>query len=246
MTDRREDTGRFTLPKKPLSDEPGFVDGIPVEELVRMTREFTARITNEDRQRLTVELNEAGRNIQTGVPYLLQQFFRGKVDLDVELSKRFPGSPLVTPSAFFPPPGKRARYGNAQFLGQDGAAGVQFEMINNELEVSFLLGGMISVRFMITALPDTHKIKFLDLMRRPSGIALLWTRERWERDFLIFVVRDRYARLFAFSPGRFDAACRLTPDGTDQLMEWLTGFWGSESAPTEPRPDEGSAPSVSW
>lgn len=246
MTDRRDDTGRFTLPKKPLSDEPGFVDGIPVEELVRLTREFTARITNEDRQRLTVELNEAGRSIQTSAPFLLQQFFRGKVDLDVELSKRFPGSPLVTPTTFVPEPGKRARYGIAQFIGQDGAAGLQFELINNELEVSFLLGGMISVRFMITGLPDNHKVKFLDLIRRPSGITLLWTRERWERDYLIFVVRERYTRLFAFSPGRFDAACRLTPDATDQLVEWLAGFWGSESAPSETRPDEGSTSSVSW
>ena len=46
-------------------------------------------------------------------------------------------------------------------------------------------------------------------MHRDNGIAFLWTRERWERDYLIFVVRDRFARLYAFGPGRFDAACRL-------------------------------------
>src|SRR5437868_8579460 len=87
-------------PPKPkgLADQPGFVDGIPVEELVRMTREFTARITNEDRQRLALELSESGhqRSIQSSAPFLLQQFFTGRIDLDVELARRYPSSPLLS------------------------------------------------------------------------------------------------------------------------------------------------------
>src|SRR5688572_4335837 len=95
---------RPTIPRRPKAngDEPGFVDGIPVEELVRLTREFTARITNEDRQRLALEVTESGKSLQTGLPFLLQQFFKGKIDLDVELGKRFPSSPLVSSVSFLP------------------------------------------------------------------------------------------------------------------------------------------------
>src|SRR5579859_3658778 len=95
----------------PLGDEPGFVDGIPVEELVRMTREFTSRIVNEDRQRLTMELNEGGRSIQSSAPFFLQQFFTGKIDLDIELVRRFPGAPLLSTSNFTPAPGIHAKHG---------------------------------------------------------------------------------------------------------------------------------------
>src|SRR5256885_16602647 len=109
--------------KTPLTDQPGFVDGIPVEELVRMTRAFTARITNEDRQRLALELSESGhqRSIQSSAPFLLQQFFTGRVDLDVELARRYPSSPLLSSTSFTPEPGKRARHGFAQFMSQDNA-----------------------------------------------------------------------------------------------------------------------------
>src|SRR3954465_5440423 len=94
---------------RPATDQPGYVDGIPVEDLVRLTREFTARITNEDRQRLTLELNETGhqRSIQTSAPFLLQQFFAGRIALDVELARRYPASPLLSSSSFTPEPGKR-------------------------------------------------------------------------------------------------------------------------------------------
>src|SRR5512135_2214349 len=101
---------------RPLGDEPGFVDGIPVEELVRLTREFTARITNEDRQRVALELTESGhqRSIQSSAPYLLQQFFTGRVDLDLELARRYPSPPLLSSASFSPEPGTHARYGLAQ------------------------------------------------------------------------------------------------------------------------------------
>src|SRR5713226_3726467 len=105
---------------RPTTDEPGFVDGIPVEELVRLTREFTARITNEDRQRLALELNESGhqRTVQSSAPFLLQQFFTGKIDLDVELARRYPSAPLLSSASFTPEPGKRDRYGFVLFSSQ--------------------------------------------------------------------------------------------------------------------------------
>ncbi len=223
---------------RPATDQPGYVDGIPVEELVRMTREFTARITNEDRQRLTMELSETGhqRTIQTSAPFLLQQFFTGRVDLDVELARRYPASPLLSSPSFTPEPGTRTRHGYAQFMGQDNAAAMTVELRDSgAIEVSFLLQSMIAIRFNLSAITDVHRKRFLELMRRPNGIAFLWTRERWENDYLIFVVREHFARVYAFGPGRYDAACRLTPDCVEQLMAWLAAFW---SAGEEPPPQE--------
>ncbi len=252
MTDRH-DVPNSTAPgsptagkPRPLGDEPGFVDGIPVEELVRLTREFTARITNEDRQRLAVELTESGHqwSIQTSAPYLLQQFFTGRVDLDVELGKRYPSPPLLGSASFTPEPGTHARYGFAQFNGQDNAASLMIEMhrLPDTLELAFLLQGMIAVRFKLGVIADTPRKRFVELMRRQNGIAFLWTRERWESDYLIFVVREHFARLYAFAPGRFDAACRLTPEGIGQLVTWIEGFWESG----DETPEEPSSATLSW
>lgn len=221
-------------------DEPGFVDGIPVEELVRLTREFTARITNEDRQHLAAELNESGHQhlIQSSAPHLLQQFFTGRVDLDVELARRYPASPLLSSAQFSPEPGKRARYGFAQFSGQDGAASLSIEAhgTSGALNISFLLHNMIGVRFVIGATAEPYRKRFLELMRRQDGIAFLWTRERWQSDYLIFVVREYFARVYAFGPNRFDGACRLTPEGINNLVTWLGGFWlpDEDAVPGQP------------
>ncbi len=232
-------SGQQAAKPRPATDEPGFVDGIPVEELVRLTREFTARITNEDRQRTALELSESGhqRSIQTSAPFLLQQFFTGKVDLDVELGKRYPSSPLLSSATFTPEPGKQARHGFSQFSSQDNSSAMSIELHGaaGAFEVSFLLGSMIGVRFTLGAITSSTRNRFLQLLHRPNGIAFLWTQERWERDYMIFVVRERFARIYAFSPSRFDGACRLTPEGLDQLVLWLTGFWGGE-APLEPLP----------
>jgi hypothetical protein len=212
-----------------MSDEPGFVDGIPVEELVRLTREFTARITNEDRQRLALELNEGGRPTHTATPYLLNQFFAGKISLDYELSRRFPNAPLLSSASFAPTPGKRARAGWGQLKSQDEAATLTMDVhgTDGSFEASFGLGSMVGVTFEMGPVADVQRLRFLDQLRRSNGISILWTRERWERDYMIFVVRERFARLYAFG-GRFEAACRLSPDVLEQLVAWLTGLWTAE------------------
>jgi hypothetical protein len=242
------ETGDQSAKPRPLGDEPGFVDGIPVEELVRLTREFTARITNEDRQRLAMEISESGhhRSIQSSAPFLLQQFFTGRIDLDVELTRRYPSAPLLSSFSFTPEPGQQARHGLAQFVGQDSAAAMTLEIhtaATSTLEASFLLLGMIAVRFRLGAIAEPQRNRFLDLMHRPNGIAFLWTRERWESDYLIFVVREHFARVYAFGPGRFDAACRLTPDGISQLVTWFGGFWASS---TEPPQEETPSTELTW
>ncbi len=244
MTDRQDvpasapaGSPPLSKPPRPLGDEPGFVDGIPVEELVRLTKEFTARITNEDRQRLSLEVRESGRTIQDA-PFLLRQFFTGKIDLDIELARRFPGAPLLSSTSFTPAPGKRARLGFAQLSGQDGAASLSIEIhgIAGTMEASFLLSGMIGVRFTFRAIADAKRHRFLEQLRRPNGIEILWSRDCWEGDHMVFVIRERFARVYAFGAGQFEAACRLTPDGLDQLITWLSVFWLTEGEPTESKP----------
>lgn len=233
MTDRSDPLGKRGRSAghklRPLSDEPGFVDGIPVEELVRLTREFTSRITNEDRQRLTLELNEGGRPSHTAAPYLLNQFFAGKISLDYELTRRFPNAPLLSSGSFTPAPGKQGRAGWAQLKAQDEAATLTLDLrgADGSFDASFGLGSMVGVNFEIGAIADVQRIRFLDQLRRANGISILWTRERWERDYMIFVVRERFVRLYAFG-GRFEAACRLAPDVLEQLVTWLAGFWTGE------------------
>ncbi|MHB8630247.1 MAG: hypothetical protein ACYDBJ_29235 [Aggregatilineales bacterium] len=221
------------------NEKPGFVDGIPVEDLVRLTREFTGRITNEDRQRLAAELNESGhqRSIQSSAPYLLQGFYTGKLDLDVELTRRFPAPPLLSNATFAPKPGQHRKHGFAQFSSQDTAASMTIEIHSDALEVGFLLYSMIGVRFTLGEIAEAARNRFLELLARPNGIAFLWTRERWERDYLIFIIRERFTRVYAFGPGRVEAASRLTPDSLEQLRAWLSGFWNpsGDSQPDEAR-----------
>ncbi len=237
------------LQSNPLDETPGFVDGIPVEELVRITREFTNRINNEDRQRLAADLTESGhqRSIQSSAPYLLQGFFTGKLDLDVELVRRYPSPPLLSNMTFAPKPGLHRKHGFAQFASQDTSSVMTIEIHSTSgaaLEVSYLLYSMIGVHFTLGEISEASRKRFLELIQRPNGIAFLWTRERWEHDYIIFVVRDRFARMYAFGPGRVEAACRLTPDGIVQLHTWLTGFWELGDIPEPPSP--AGDPPLNW
>lgn len=239
-------------PLKPETEEvPGFVDGIPVEELVRMARELTNRINNEDRQRLAADLTESGhqKTIQSGAPYLLQGFFSGRLDLDIELNRRFPAPPLLSNMTFAPKPGQYRKHGFAQYTSQDTACTMTMEIHKNDgsLECSFLNYSMIGVHFTLGAITEPSRRRFLELIERPVGIAFLWTRERWEQDYMVFVIRERFARIYAFGPGRFEAACRLTPDGLTQLRLWLTGFWNNiPSTPSSPKKDEGDSKLMEW
>ncbi len=93
------------------------------------------------------------------------------------------------------------------------------------VEVTFALLSALGLRFNLCPLIASDRRRWLDLMRRENGIAFLWTRERWEQAYLIFVVREHFARLYAFSPHGFEAAARLTPDMVTALIDWLESSW---------------------
>lgn len=253
---------------------PGAPDDLPVDDLIRLTREFTRRITNQDRQRLALDLRASGHqhSIQSTAPIPLQQFFSGEIDLDAELSERFVHAPLMAHVRFSPELGTPLRHqATAIFSCQDDSMlmSVNAPIIQGpdaSLEFTFSLLSALALRFRLGPLLETDRRRWLDLMRRESGIAFLWTRDRWEAPYVIFVVRDGFARVYAFSPHGFEAAARMTPDMVQVMVDWLGQLWfpeagtdqdtapepladGWEHRPTLPRhplPDHSDTPGDQW
>lgn len=220
------------IPSPSASAVNSEYDDIPVEELIKLTRELTLRITNADRQRLALELKESGhqRTIQTRGPIELQQFFRGEIDLDTELAKRFSHAPLLSELSVQKP--SIQRRASAIIASQDNSALLTFDLHlqTGMLELVFTLYSMLSLRFKLSDLSRGERQRWIDLMRRNSGIAFLWTKKRWESDYIIFVVRENFARVYAFSPQRFEAAVRITPDALNHLLNWLENLWFSDDS----------------
>lgn len=229
----------------PTQPESSELEEIPVEELIRMTREFTRRITNQDRQRLGLDLRETGhsRSLQITAPITLQQFFAGEIDLDSDLARRFVNAPLLSSVRFVMHPAAEAgrRQATALFSSNDDAAIVTADTHIQKgqeaaLELTFTLSSALALRFRLPSLGATDRRRWLELMRRTNGIAFLWTRERWEQPYLVFVVRDYFVRLYAFSPHGFEAAARMTPDMAMALVDWLEGLWFPGQRPGREEP----------
>lgn len=219
------------IKKAAVSDEDkdlSTVDEIPVEELLRQTRAFTERITNEDRQRLALELKGSHQpTIQSRAPITIQQFLAGEIDLGSELGTRFAGSPLLSDIALSPKrPDPTRRHFAAIMTSQDKAAMVSIDVrANGGLEATFTYESMLSLRFDFGILEEHEKVRWLDLVKRKSGVAFLWGKERWEKDYMILVMREQFARVYAFSTHRFEAAVRITPDVMGKWLDWLQVFW---------------------
>ena len=210
---------------------PPDYEDIPVEELIRLTREFTRRITNQDRQRLGLELRESGhaRAVQGSAPVTLQQFFSGEIDLDTDLARRYQNAPLLSHVHFTPRPGEPARrQATAIFTSNDETATLAVDAqlsAESGLEFTFTLFSALTMRFNLSPLTAADRSRWLDMMRRENGITFLWTRARWEQPHLIFVIREFFGRVYAFSPNGFEAAARMTPDMIAALTEWLDRLW---------------------
>lgn len=206
---------------------------IPVEELIRLTREFTRRIINQDRQRLGLDLRESGhsRSLQITAPIALQQFFSGEIDLDTDLARRFMNAPLLSSMRLIQTADQSTqRQATALFSSNDDSFTVTVDALapnrrDASLEFTFTMFSALGLRFRLAPLVTTDRSRWLELMRRPNGIAFLWTRGRWEQPYLICVVREQFARLYAFSPHGVEAAVRLTPDMVTGLVDWLEGLW---------------------
>jgi hypothetical protein len=176
-------------------------------------------------------------------PWALQQFFNGQIDLDVELSKRYPSMPMLSIMQKRPlgeHPARRV----CTLSVQDGAASLHLDADLNTRVVhfSFTLSGMLTLRFTFDALSDADRRRWLELMRREEGgLAFLWGRQRWESDYLICISRRHHTSLYAFSPAGFDAGVRLTAQITRQMVDWLEDVWTQTSAEDDPPP-----PLLTW
>ncbi|MBN1565553.1 MAG: hypothetical protein JXA10_17040, partial [Anaerolineae bacterium] len=172
--------------------KPGAeMDEIPVDELIRMTREFTRRINNQDRRRLGVDLRESGhsRSLTISAPVTLQQFFSGEIDLDTDLARRFLNAPLLSHMRLIRSGRQGPRQETAIFSTNDDSffltvdshqEGETSDAPNVTLEFTFTIFSALALRFRLTPLTYADRSRWLDLMNRTSGIAFLWTRERWE------------------------------------------------------------------
>lgn len=175
-------------------------------------------------------------------PWVLQQFFNGEIDLDVELSQRFQNMPVMA-TINFRTMGTKSKRGVASLATQDNSAQMLIDVdgVSKVAQFSFSFGSMLTLRFMLDELSDVDRTRWLELMRRKEGgLTFLWGPSRWEHDYLICTVRRYYTNIYAFSPNKFEAVARLTPDVTKQLLDWLEGFW--KAAP----PQEDTPPLLTW
>lgn len=176
------------------------------------------------------------------VPWTLQQFFNGELDLDVELVKRFPNMPLLS-TIHFRELGAKSQRGVATLSTQDGLATVLADVngANKSVQFSFTYGSMLTLRFVLDHLSDMDRTRWLDLMRREKGgMAFLWSEARWRKDYIICIKRRYFTSLLAFSPHGTEAGARLTRDVTTKLTNWLEAFW-------KPAPEQDpTISSLSW
>jgi hypothetical protein len=171
--------------------------------------------------------------------WTLQQYFDGEINLDAELSQRFKNVPVMT-SAKFRILGDRKEHGVATLSAQDESSWVvvDVDQVSRVTHLTFTLGAMLSLRFSLKGINDIDRERWVTLMRREEGgLAFLWGPQRWEHDYIICIKRKYFTNLFAFSPGRFEAAVRMTPDATEKLVDWLEAFWQTDMpADDEPPP----------
>lgn len=165
--------------------------------------------------------------IQADPPWTLQQFFDGEIDLDVELSSRFPSVPAMT-AIKFRSLGKQTGREVATIATPDGSAHVIFDADKHTkvVQMSFTVSSMLTLRFTMRELSDMDRQRWLDLMRRQKGgLAFLWGASRWEEDYMICISRRYFTNLYAFSANGYEAAIRLTPEVTTKLLDWLEKLW---------------------
>lgn len=173
------------------------------------------------------------------VPWLIGQALNNQVNLAAELAGRFPNIPLLTIIKLRELDTKTGR-ALAVLTTADGFAMLRIEIdaASRLLEFTFSYGSMLGMRFQIDGLSNKDRTHFLDRMRiEGDHTAFLWGETRWARDYLFGVSRwqgkHHFINLYAFSRQNTEAAVRLKPDVTEQLMDWLQIHWKEDEQPTE-------------
>lgn len=208
-------------------------------------------ISPEDEKSITLKRKEikpqsedALTSSRDETPWTLQQFFDGEIDLDKELSKRFPTIPPMT-SIKFRTLGSRSGRKVATLTTQDGQANVIFDadVDTKVVQMSFTYGSMMTLRFSLNNLNASDRTRWLELMRREQGgLAFLWGPSRWNEDYLICVSRKYSTNIYAFSPRNFESAIRMTASVTKELLDWIEEIWTAEPE----QQDDDDSPLLTW
>jgi hypothetical protein len=161
------------------------------------------------------------------IPWALQGYFDGEIDLVQELASRYPQMPIMSLFHARAVEGRSPR-GVAVIGTQDGAASLvaEIDVHSRAIQFTFILGSLLGLRFRPGALSRLDRAAWIEPIRREAGeVAFLWNAKRWEQDYLICAASKTFTYLFAFSPSGTQAAARLTPEVTRRLLDWLAGYW---------------------
>ncbi len=197
-------------------------------ELTALAQKVRGRLKNEDWQQFVEDLQNSGHiHAFKSAPLLLQRYLWLKIDLDKELSKRSINAPLLSSLVLNP---SNPRPTDQQLLAtlssQDNAASMELE-IDPEADIinfSFTVKSMLTLRFNLPHLDMDERRIFIEKARRELGMAFLWTRERWDSDYLIFIRQEYFSRVYAFSRN-IEATARITTQAMGDLMHWLEKCW---------------------
>lgn len=172
-------------------------------------------------------------------PWLLQQFYDGRIDLPAELVNRYPALPLMT--LFKLRDSKSAAQSAvASLAAPDGTSSLLIECQPGTYKVqfAFTFASMLTLRFRLDDLNGVDCAHWLELIKRDQdGIAFLWGQSRWEKDYLICTIRRQFASIFAFSPHGLEAGVRLTHAAKRRLHDWLAATWNPDTASTGTLPN---------
>ena len=198
-------------------------------ELAEVSREITGRLNNQDWQKIVHDLRVSGHvhTFHKSAPPFLQHYLRLETDLEEELAGHSMSSPLMSSLSLSPkrPKGDEERMIarlSSQDTGSTMEIGIYPEM--DTMTAAFTVKNMLTLRFKFPHLDLDERRGFLEMMRRDEGIVVLWTRERWEQDYMIFVKKKVFTRAYAFS-SNFEALARMTNEATGNLLDWLERCW---------------------
>lgn len=185
----------------------------------------------EDVTHFTAE-TPSGSALPTVIPWALQHYFDGEIDLIKELASRYPQVPML--SLFHSRQvGTRTRRGVATLATQDGAGSVivEIDAPSQALQFTFVQNSMLALRFSLAAITEMDRAQWLEPMRGEVGeTAFLWDQTRWGSPYLISAAHKNFTHLFAFSPQNIEAAARLTPEVTRKLLDWLEFYWNDPAS----------------
>ncbi len=201
-----------------------------------LTIPSTSRLTI--RPGVNTESNAPPLPSANDAPWPLRPLFDDEVDLGAELTARFPSTPLISVARFRKPDAKTRR-SVAILSTADATASLRVEADTGTgaVQLGFSYGSMLTLRFVLSELSPLDRSFWLEQMRREKGgVARLWGHARWDNDFVICVVRRHFANIYAFSRFDFDAAVRVTPEVTEQLLDWLEKCWKTADTPPDDAP----------